>query len=75
MIVAEILHHASRFYVDNLRDSPNGVTLETSTHQLNQTLRTPYQSVIHMILNPAGLLGRVSGLIPVSAAQVTLGPI
>jgi hypothetical protein len=52
-IVGEILHNNTRFYLDNIRTSPVGDAIfETNPHVLNAALKTPLQSVLHMILNP-----------------------
>jgi hypothetical protein len=53
---ANLLHFATLLYFDSLRPGTSGPTLETSNHQFNFQLHSPYQSVVHMILNPP-LLG------------------
>lgn len=60
-MIGEVLHHNSRLLLDTLRDGPNGVTQETSNDALNTTLKTPIQSVVHMILN-AHFLGNKVGI-------------
>ena len=62
-IVANLLCYSTRFYLDTIRQSGHGITFETSQNQDNGVLDSPYQSVLHMILNPPFLHERVVGLV------------
>ena len=51
--LGEILHHNTRFYLDAIRHDATGKAIfETSNSGYNIFLKSPVQSVLHMIMNP-----------------------
>ena len=51
--LGEILHHNTRFYLDTIRHDATGKAIfETSNSGYNIFLKSPVQSVLHMIMNP-----------------------
>ena len=68
-IVADVLFSWTRLYLDSLRPCAHGIGLETSHCVHNGVLHTPYQSLLHMILNPPFFADRVVGLVPSAQGQ------